>query len=69
MNSFSPRTILVVKNRAMGDSIMCLATLQWLRELYPEAKIVYGLPSCIIPLYKNVQTAADSYLNVDLKSS
>ena len=69
MNSFSPRTILVVKNRAMGDSIMGLATLQWLRELYPEAKIVYGLPSWIIPLYKNVQTAADSYLNVDLKSS
>ncbi len=69
MNSFSPRTILVVKNRAMGDSIMGLSTLQWLRELYPEAKIVYGLPSWIIPLYKNVETAADEYLNVDLKST
>jgi len=68
MKSFSPRTILVVKNRAMGDSIMGLSTLQWLKKVYPEAKIVYGLPSWIIPLYENVETAADSFLNVDLKS-
>jgi heptosyltransferase-2 len=53
----------------MGDSIMGLSTLQWLKEAYPEAKLVYGLPSWIIPLYKNVKTAADEYLNVDLKSS
>ena len=68
MSSFSPRTILVVKNRAMGDSIMGLSTLQWLKEAYPKTKIVYGLPSWIIPLYEKVETAADEYLNVDLKS-
>ncbi|MCO4794843.1 MAG: glycosyltransferase family 9 protein [Bacteriovoracaceae bacterium] len=69
MNSFSPRTILVVKNRAMGDSIMGLSSLQWLKKTYPDSRIVYGLPSWIIPLYENVTIAADQIINVDLKST
>ncbi|WP_417336293.1 glycosyltransferase family 9 protein [Halobacteriovorax marinus] len=61
------RTILVVKNRAMGDSIMGLSTLQYIRKLYPEAKIIYAIPSWITPLYKNVEIECDEVINCDLK--
>lgn len=63
------RTILVVKNRAMGDSVMGLSTLQYIRELYPKAKIIYAIPSWITPLYKNVETDCDEVISCDLKNA
>ncbi len=63
------RTILVVKNRAMGDSIMGLSALQYIRELYPEAKIIYAIPSWITPLYKNVDIECDQVISCDLKNA
>lgn len=53
----------------MGDSIMGLSTLLWLKKIYPKARIIYGLPSWIIPLYRNVSIPADDIINVDLKSA
>jgi heptosyltransferase II len=61
-------SILVVKNRAMGDSIIGLGSLQYLRELRPHAKIIYALPEWICPLYENVETAADEILPLRLNS-
>ncbi|WP_372656191.1 glycosyltransferase family 9 protein, partial [Halobacteriovorax sp.] len=63
------RTILVVKNRAMGDSIMGLSALQYIRELYPDAKIIYAIPSWITPLYKNVGIECDQVISCDLKTA
>jgi heptosyltransferase-2 len=65
----SYQTILVVKNRAMGDSIMGLSTIQYIKELYPNARIIYALPSWITKLYKNVDTAADEVISCDLKTA
>ncbi len=61
------KNILIVKNRAMGDSIMGLSTISYIRELYPHAKIFYALPSWITPLYENVNTDADEIIAFDLK--
>ncbi len=63
------KTILVVKNRAMGDSVMGLSTLQYIRELYPDSKIIYALPSWITPLYKNVDICCDEVISCDLKTA
>lgn len=52
-------TIMLVKNRALGDSIMGLATVQYLKLLYPESNIIYAVPQWIAPLYRNTETAAD----------
>jgi heptosyltransferase-2 len=53
-------TIMLVKNRALGDSVMGLSAVQYLKQLYPESNIIYAVPQWIAPLYKDVQTKADS---------
>ena len=58
-------TILVVKVRALGDSIMGLGALQYLKEVLPQAKIIYGVPSWVAPIYQNVETACDDVLPMD----
>jgi len=62
------QNILVVKNRAMGDSVMGLSAISYMRDLYPNAKIYYALPNWILPLYKNILTDADEVIGFDLKS-
>ena len=57
----------LVKNRALGDSLMGLASVQYLRALYPECIIIYAVPEWIAPLYKNIETAADIIYPLKLK--
>lgn len=47
---------------------MGLATVQYLRELFPESRIIYAVPAWIAPLYKNVLTAADEIYPLKLNS-
>lgn len=67
MNGKRP-VFFIVKNRALGDSIMGLSTVQYLRELYPESRIIYAVPAWIAPLYKNVKTAADEIYPLRMNS-
>lgn len=67
MNYFS--TILVVKNRALGDSVMGLASVSYLRALYPKANIIYAVPQWVAPLYENVKTDANSIYPLNLKTA
>lgn len=64
----SSQNIFLVKNRALGDSVMGLASVQYLRDLYPKANIVYGVPQWVWPLYKEIQTAANVIYPVALNS-
>lgn len=64
----SPQTIFIVKNRALGDSIMGLSSVQYLRHLYPKANIIYAVPQWIAPLYQDVQTGADAIYPLSLKN-
>ena len=60
--------ILIVKNRALGDSVMGLSSVQYIRKLYPKANIIYAVPQWVAPLYKTVKTDADSIYPLSLKS-
>jgi heptosyltransferase-2 len=53
-------TIMLVKNRALGDSIMGLSAVQYLKLVYPKGNIIYAVPQWIAPLYSESKTAADS---------
>jgi heptosyltransferase-2 len=57
-------SILLVKNRALGDSVMGLSTVQYLKKIYPEKKIIYGVPAWMADLYTNpeVSSLADEIL-------
>ena len=52
----------------MGDSIMGLSTVSYLKSIFPKAKVSYATPAWVAPLYDKVQTDADEILPVDLKS-
>jgi len=60
------RNILLVKNRALGDSIMGLGAVQYAKELFLNSNIIYGVPKWVAPLYENVQTRADEVLPIEL---
>ena len=68
MISLSPKVILLVKNRALGDSIMGLSSLSYLRSLYPDAKIIYGVPKWVAPVYDLCQIDADESLPLDFST-
>lgn len=60
--------ILLVKNRALGDSVMGLSSVEYVRALYPKANIIYAVPQWVAPLYREVKTEADSIYPLSLKS-
>lgn len=51
-------TIMLVKNRALGDSIMGLSAVSYLKRLYPKSNIIYAVPQWIAPLYSESKTPA-----------
>lgn len=59
-------TIMLVKNRALGDSIMGLAAVSYLKQLYPKSNIIYAVPQWIAPLYSNSNTRATSIYPLSL---
>ena len=68
MSKIIPKTLLVVKNRAMGDAILSLSTLQYIREIHPDIKIIYGVPKWVAPLFKNTKICADEVIPLELKT-
>lgn len=67
MHKSVPNTLLVIKNRALGDSVITLGTIQYLKELLPKTKIIYAVPNWIKPLYDNVNSAADEVISLNFK--
>ncbi len=67
MSDFQP-TIFLVKNRALGDSIMGLSTVSYLRKLYPKSTIIYAVPQWTAELYLKIKTDADVIYPLDLSS-
>ena len=58
----APKNILVFKNRAMGDSLMGLSTVSYLKSIFPKAKVSYATPAWVAPLYDKVQTEVDEII-------
>lgn len=67
MSDFQP-TIFLVKNRALGDSIMGLSTVSYFRKLYPKSTIIYAVPQWTAELYLKIKTDADVIYPLDLSS-
>jgi heptosyltransferase-2 len=63
----TPAKILILKNRALGDSVLGLSSVAYLKSLFPETHITYGVPQWVLPLYQKVNTSADSYLGLEMK--
>lgn len=64
----STPTFFLVKNRALGDSVMGLSALSYLRSLYPKSTIIYAIPQWTTDLYVNVKTDADIIYPLKLDS-
>jgi len=67
MSDFQP-TIFLVKNRALGDSIMGLSAVSYFRKLYPKSTIIYAVPQWTAELYLKIKTDADVIYPLDLSS-
>ncbi|MEK6624335.1 MAG: glycosyltransferase family 9 protein, partial [Bdellovibrionota bacterium] len=63
-----PERILIIKYRALGDSVIGLGTVQYLKSLYPKSEIIYGVPAWVAPLYRNVNGAFDKILPMSLEN-
>jgi heptosyltransferase-2 len=61
-----PKSILVVKYRALGDSIMGLSTISYLRSIYPNSKIYYAVRKWTARLYQDVKIDADEVIGFNL---
>ncbi len=61
-------TIFILKYRALGDSIMGLSTISYLRSIYPDSKIYYGIRSWTALLYNCVGSDADGIFPIRLES-
>jgi heptosyltransferase II len=62
------RRILLVKYRGLGDAVIGLGALQYLRELAPRSTIFYGVPAWVAPLFTKTRTAADGVIPLSLKT-
>lgn len=63
----SPQKILLIKNRAMGDAIIGLSSVQYLSDICPDSKIFYFTPSWIQPLFAQIKTQATEILGFKLQ--
>ena len=67
MSDQSPN-ILIIKYRALGDSVMGLSTISYLRSIYPNSKIYYGIRSWTTALYESSKTDADEIISLDFET-
>lgn len=63
---YVPKRPLIIKNRAMGDAIIGLSTIQYLKEVFPDAYIYYGIPKWVSPLFTHIPHAGDEVLPIEL---
>ncbi len=68
MPKIGPQSLLIVKNRAMGDAVLGLATIQYLKKILPQTRLIYAVPAWVAPLFSEVQTAADQIYPLSLKN-
>lgn len=52
----------------MGDAVISLSTLQYLKESCPNQILYFGVPAWIAPLFDNVNIAADQVIPMNFKS-
>lgn len=68
MNSVKNKTIVVFKNRALGDAIISLGAIQYLKKMLPDYHLIFGVPDWVYPLFSELNTAADEIIPINLKN-
>lgn len=64
----SIKKVLIIKNRMIGDSILTLSSLSFLREILPDAEIHYGVPKNLAGLFLKTSISANKIIQIDSKS-
>lgn len=54
--------------RSLGDSILGLSSVSYLKKVFPKAKVVYGIYDWVYPLYENTITEADALFPLSFKT-
>lgn len=67
-HTLEPQNILVVKNRALGDSIIGLSSLAYLKSIFPKAKVTYALAAWTAELYRESEVSCDAFIELNLDS-
>jgi heptosyltransferase II len=60
--------IALFKNRSLGDALMTLSSIQYLKTVLPKAQIHVFFPTWIIPIFKNYADEQVIFHAVDAKS-
>lgn len=60
--------VLILKNRAMGDSILTLSSVQYFKKLFPKSYIYFGVPKWVAPIFNSSKGAFDEVLPLELNS-
>lgn len=68
VENLSHKRILIIKNRALGDAIIGLSTVSYLKQILPSSTLIYGVPSWVAPLFSQRRGAADEIYPFQLKS-
>jgi heptosyltransferase-2 len=68
MDKLDKSRILLVKNRALGDSILTLSSLNFLKSALPSSEIYLGVPEWIAPLYKDIELNSKEVISFEFSS-
>ena len=52
----------------MGDAILGLSSVTYIKSLFPEAKITYGVPKWVYPLFLKVKSGADDHIPIEVRT-
>lgn len=58
----------MIKNRAFGDAVIGMGALQYLRTVYPNCHLCYGVPDWVAPLFSSTEHVADKILPLKTSS-
>ena len=67
-NNYLPKNILVVKHRALGDAVIGLSSITYLKKQFADSKVSYLVPQWVFPLFQSVVTDVDHFLPIKLNS-
>ncbi len=57
-----------MKNRAIGDAVLTLGAIEYLKKCYPTIIIHYAVPPSIAPLFRSLKTSAHHIISLHFKN-
>ena len=64
----NPKNILIIKNRAIGDAVMTLSSVNYIVEQFSSANIYFAVPVGIAPLFRRCQLSLTAILPFSLRN-